>query len=331
MLGFGGVLSSRSRLLRRLKGFALVAYAADATVGYQTIANRLKMEARVKPIPMLTALQKLERAKAQVRDLDALIRSFVAKKPYTVVSHIEANGAEEVWGFQLTEPIPADVSNVAYEIIHNLRTALDNAAAAISLQHSGSTSQTYFPFGKTAQIFEDEVRRKVKKLPADAIAIIRQLKPYKGGDDLLWAIHDLDREDKHVGLRPVNLGSAYTTNAELALHSGKIIRVGPRSGAHMVPDDKGNLTQTTHGVQPRIETNGPPGRRNHVVYDSPDNSMEFLTTTPGAKFEGDFEPTLNIAFAQVSGADGQPIVQVLSDMRDLVERILLAFDRRFFP
>jgi hypothetical protein len=41
-----------------------------------------------------------------------------------------------------------------------------------------------------------------------------------------------------------------------------------------------------------------------------DESLEFMTTTPGAKFEADFQPSLNIAFSE-AGIDGKPVIAVL--------------------
>jgi hypothetical protein len=63
---------------------------------------------------------------------------------------------------------------------------------------------------------------------------------------------------------------------------------------------------------------------------SADDSMEFLTTTPGAKFKTDFKPSFDVAFKDVGAFEGEPIVHVLHQARDLVERILLTFRRRFF-
>ncbi len=60
-----------------------------------------------------------------------------------------------------------------------------------------------------------------------------------------------------------------------------------------------------------------------------DDNLDFLTTTPGAKFDSDFQATMNIAFDE-TGVRGQPVVAILNDMRDLVQRLLLTFEKRFF-
>jgi hypothetical protein len=64
---------------------------------------------------------------------------------------------------------------------------------------------------------------------------------------------------------------------------------------------------------------------------SPDDRVEFATSATFAELQAEFEPTFSITFSEISRVYGKPITGVLTQMRDLVEGILLAFERRFFP
>jgi hypothetical protein len=319
----------------------------------------------MKVSPLFGPWAKVERSKAQIYELNIKIRALFARHPYEIVSKVNPEGTEETWRFNTAGAVPAELAVITGEILHNLRSALDNLTCATAFQHKGSTSGTYFPFGATAQIFEEEIARKCKKLPVAATDMIRALKPYKGGNDLLWAIHAANITDKHVDLIAVNFRTIITLET-LIFTEGAPIIVGPRSGRHFIVgikvpdvnqtngvegareflgdsrgfataiyDQSGNgrdLVQPENDRQPEIIFEGD-GMR--VAFDaepavSGDDDREFITTTRGAKFQGDFKPTFDIAFRDVEIIKRQPLVAALDQMRDLVEGILVTFERRFF-
>ena len=83
-----------------------------------------------------------------------------------------------------------------------MRSALDHFAwAAVSAQDRGT--RTYFPvWGKTAAPgpgeWREHVCRQLKGAPAGLIEAVAKLEAWETGrDSLLWAIHELDRIDKH--------------------------------------------------------------------------------------------------------------------------------------
>jgi hypothetical protein len=137
--------------------------------------------------------------------------------------------------------------------------------------------------------------------------MIRALKPYGGGNELLWSIHDLNRDDKHPGTSVVQPLNGLRMRG-LKVHFGKALILGNRYGQHLI--SQGYVPKTSP-VAVRKEG-------------------EFLTTTPFAQFEYDGEPTFQIAFSDIRGFEREPLVTVLHQMRDLVEGILLTFEKRFF-
>src|SRR6266536_2591309 len=55
----------------------------------------------------------------------------------------------------------------------------------------------YFPISSGANEFKADLARKVKGASQDALDAIRLVKPYKGGNNLIWRLAKLNNIDKH--------------------------------------------------------------------------------------------------------------------------------------
>jgi hypothetical protein len=98
--------------------------------------------------------------------------------------------------------------------INSIRSSLDILASALVKRHNIPIPEhrVYFPImeskekfdkGKEAQIF-------VQGLPALGQRLFKDLKPYQGGNDMLWTLHHLDNVRKHrrflnVKLNPIHM------------------------------------------------------------------------------------------------------------------------------
>lgn len=283
----------------------------------------------MKPEPLLAAFAKLERSVAQIGDFNDRISAFFQTNPYQVLAELNADRTCQVWKWRLARKLPLEWAVIAGEILHNLRSPIDQVVAAVAVLHCGQESGVAFPFGRNLQEFETALGKQ-KKLPADARDLIRALKPYKGGNDLLWALHYLNKRDKHRShLVPINMPSE-TSVSYICFWKGLPLVIGCKNGEHL-------LMEKPFTDQDLMETGKPlalydvrPGR---IIFGEAgtagDESLEFMTTTAGAVFEADFYPSLNVGFADV-GLDGKPVIIALNEMRQLVERILLTFEDRFF-
>ncbi len=81
----------------------------------------------------------------------------------------------------------------------------DNQTAFIELGrlNGKKDKEVYFPFCKDASKLEQTIRDKnFYRASPKAIALMRSLKPYVGGNVALRYIHDLDILDKHIMLIP---------------------------------------------------------------------------------------------------------------------------------
>jgi hypothetical protein len=227
----------------------------------------------MKTKPLLECFAKVQWAKAEIDKLVPRINALTATPRFNLpqpmstragpapwypglyptglhksASHIDAYGVE-VWRFVAPE-IPTDIHVSVGAILHNLRSSLDQMLSTIALLKHASANQVEFPFGRTKNEFEAALAQQ-KKLPPDAKVMIAALKPYRvRGNALLYAIHALNRPDKHrPGLIPINL---HTTSGmdRMMVQRGAILTIGPRAGFHFVLDVDGNFSQPNRSKVP---------------------------------------------------------------------------------
>jgi len=257
---------------------------------------------------LAVAKAKIHRAKAQIENFDREVETFLNTNGYDVTSELNLDKSERVWRFRLRTRDTTALSVLAGEIGHNLRSSLDNLVCEIAEQYSGRRDRTYFPFGKSVDILETEITRKTKDLPSDAVDMIRQLRPYKSGNDLLWAIHELNRDDKHPGLHPIATGQGMILS-KIAVYDGPLFIIGSRHGQHLVVE----------GYKPKF-----------FAVETMSEDYEFATSAPHAKVYIEGKPTFYVAFREIEVLKGKSAVTSLHQMRDLVEGIFLTFEKRFF-
>ena len=107
------------------------------------------------------------------------------------------------------EPLPLSFSAEAGAYINTLRSALDMLATTLVQRHNLSIKphDIYFPIAKDEATFNSGKGfsgwELLKLLPDGDKKIIEALKPYNGGNELLWALHKLDNMRKHQRLLSV--------------------------------------------------------------------------------------------------------------------------------
>jgi hypothetical protein len=112
------------------------------------------------------------------------------------------------------------------DAIHNLRSALDHLAyqlVDIGTEGKGPFEDVYFPISRNAAIYEKAKVRKVAGMVKEAIGAIDAVKPYGGGNDLLWDLHRFDILDKHRLL--ILVGSAFQS-VNLGAHMSAMMKEG---------------------------------------------------------------------------------------------------------
>src|SRR5262249_52968080 len=99
-----------------------------------------------------------------------------------------------------TEPFPLIYSAWVGAVINSLRSSFDLLAAALAVRNGKAvTREIQFAIFESEQRMLDPNNGVDSKswLSAGDKTLIKSLKPYKGGDDTIWPLHNLDIERKH--------------------------------------------------------------------------------------------------------------------------------------
>jgi hypothetical protein len=241
--------------------------------------------------------QLLARAKEHVIDCERKIAAFFALKPHRSVIEADPNGTDKIHKITLTKSVPASVANAGADAVNCLRSVLDHAAYASAVA-SGKVKprHTYFPFGPDAD-FNRSGKGGCKNVPPDVVTLMRAFKPYRTGNDLLWAINQASVANKHSLLTPVGIITK-------AMH---IRKVEARGGKFML---------------------------HNPHWDGIKNEIVLATVSPDTKIHYDADLAFDVTFREVEFIAGQPAIGVLNAMTREVERILMAIEtetRRLFP
>src|SRR6266850_878143 len=153
---------------------------------------------------------KTARAYQHIQDLEREIQEFLNGNPYKVAIKPDPQFPDLFAQHYLAsvKPMIAVIPLIAGEAIHNMRSALDYLAwdlMDIGCVAQGITltvterKQIGFPIIDTDSPTEYEASRKrrVKGMTQAAIDAIDAAKPYKGGNDILWRLNQLNNIDKH--------------------------------------------------------------------------------------------------------------------------------------
>jgi hypothetical protein len=158
-------------------------------------------------------LQRIERAKEQRRDLEREMRAWTDAGAYRVGWQLDPQTGYTVYYVaELTDITPRIVALIS-EILHTLRTALDNLAYQLFLvcrTNPGDEGEgIYFPLYDDGKTKETDAFRKIKPFRQEIVEAMRKVNPSKSGQPLLWVLHRLDIVNKHrrilVGVPAANV------------------------------------------------------------------------------------------------------------------------------
>jgi hypothetical protein len=151
---------------------------------------------------------KIDQAKKHLDTLEKEVRSFLSRNPFAVVSEEEPRTGDLVDKVRINESVPIHWSAIVGDIINNLRSALDHLAyELVQANDQPTTRDTAFPISDNEAKFKANFPQALDGASMTAISTIQSLKPYKGGNDDLWRLHQLDIIDKHRAI--VTIGVAY--------------------------------------------------------------------------------------------------------------------------
>lgn len=238
---------------------------------------------------------KIKRSKEHIRDLEAKIKAFIDSEPYRCVTEPDPNAPNYLFHkIKLVKPLPRSLAVIAGEVVNALREALDGCGYTIAVL-SGKADAQYcaFPFAGSCAEFERSSHGRCKDLPKEIFALFRGFKPYKGGNNLLWALNQISIVNKHrTILNSVVIGLE---------RMGQIHVDGARVGAPFY-------------FQPLILSS----------WDRVKQEVTFAITNLGLTVKRDI--TFFVAFDEIEIVGGKEAVPVLYELVREVEGILLAVE-----
>jgi len=164
-----------------------------------------------------SAALKLERAHEHVRTFSQHVQRWLEGKPYRVTRHLERDGAEHIYGIEVSSDPPPYLGTIVGDLAHNLMSALDSIAwdlsgDAIQMLSESDRRSIGFPIAEEAQRYNP---RPIRFASPAAKAEVERSQPYHGeipADEPLWMIRELNRIDKHryvVAVPALTMGSQW--------------------------------------------------------------------------------------------------------------------------
>jgi hypothetical protein len=198
---------------------------------------------------LLHVTLKVKRAKEHITELDGEIKRFLETKPYKVAVKIDPQTRKPVYCVSSVDPTPQCLPLIAGDIIQNLMSALDHLAYQLVCSDTGDNPPNpnwiYFPIQDDAAKYEAKKRGKIEGARQETFDAIDALKPYKGGNDLLWMLYRLNNIEKHRLLLTVGSHAAGVELSQLMaprlsrIVSAEAIEAFAKLGLYLNPADKG--------------------------------------------------------------------------------------------
>jgi hypothetical protein len=235
-----------------------------------------------------SSYQKLNNAKKHIDSLEVEIESFTRMRPYEKIEEPDPEEPQNtVHKLRLTSQLPDAITDTTADAIANIRNALDHAGyTCATASGKADPKNCSFPFGDSLEHLNRKggTLSKSTDIPEAIQSLFVGFKPYKGGDDLLWALHKLNIADKHKITLPIGSG---------------IFRRGVKfsgAGYWLMPEPH--------------------------VWDREKNEMVIITLGPETKYDVDMTFDIFVAFNGIEHVDGQPVLPVLQELHKKVESIV---------
>lgn len=254
---------------------------------------------------------KLDRAKEHLVTLSTDVHAYLDSKPYAVEAKRAPDTGRLIYFVAGVRPTPLRIPAVLGDAIHNLRSALDHLAYQLVWVGSGRkpSSHVYFPIADDRVKYIEQRRRQIKGAAPAAIATLDGLMPYKGGSDALWRLHKLNIVDKHRVL--LTAGSAFQS-VNIGAHISREMQMQIASSP---------MAEKLSGL-PTLDLFLRPADRMFPLK----VGDELFIDGPDAEVNDKIEFRFEVAFGEQSIVFGDPIIESLASMVQLVEEVLPKFE-----
>jgi hypothetical protein len=263
---------------------------------------------------------KLERADKHLKELQNVWAQFRDHGGYRVGFKDDPQTGDRTHYVEIAGESSPEISVIAGDAIHNLRSVLDHLAhhlVVIGTGKPGPFRSIYFPVGEDFADFEVRIGAKppkgkskakgiIKRLRNDAVKAIYDIEPYEGGKGAaLWHLQCLNNIDKHRLL--ITFGSV-------------------NSQSSMLPSERASLRRNFLGmvdIDPALDK---------IAFMSSSPAMfplepgTVLRVTPKAEVEDDPYFPIDIAFGEPEVIKGKPVLTTLYQTFGAIHDIVHNFE-----
>ncbi|MBA2505934.1 MAG: hypothetical protein H0V29_08325 [Thermoleophilaceae bacterium] len=163
--------------------------------------------------PLAGPLAKLDRAREHLESLDAGCEAFLEGDPYYVAVEFDSDAGCHFLRFRVREQVPLRLSVIVGDIVHNLRSALDQATWLLAgqtksfaeLNKPGVRERISFPITRSRPEFE--AHKVIPFLQPAPLSTVAVMQPY-----------ELDRPVQHHPL--ILLNELWNTDKHRTVHGG---------------------------------------------------------------------------------------------------------------
>lgn len=229
----------------------------------------------------------LKRAKQLVETFHEERIKYVESVPIIQHRQYDLATGQTIFVAKLEKPVPEELSGLAFDAINNLRAALDQSVFPFSNGRDGA-----FPFAKDEEHFKNALKGRTKGMPDEIVGIISDAKPYKGGNDLLYALNKIDNSRKHAIISPFAFFNPMTNLS------------GQGFGRFRFPKNP--------------------------TWNRETGEMELFRVTPGSHFSFRFDFRSYVVMTGVDVIDGRPSSATLTEFVDIVEGIITSIETATF-
>ena len=216
---------------------------------------------------------KIQRARWHILELQAATAAFMGSNPYGVATKVQPDTQRLVYYLDRVTATPSLLALIAGDAIQNMVTALDHRAYQVVCSDTNDSPprprNIYFPIARDAATYHRDKARKLEGAAAASVAAFDALLPYRGGDDVLWTLQELNNLDKHRLL--ITVGSH--------LVAVDIARIGLQQMRGQVPDAMMRLMENLEAFIRPLDTGFPlaPGSELLIMLpgDEPDPKQKF--------------------------------------------------------
>ena len=255
---------------------------------------------------------KIKRAEKHIADLEQQLRAFLDTTPYKVGTKHDSQTRKLIYYVTSIKPVPDCLPLVAGDVIQNLMSSLDHLAYQIvcsdTKDHPPNPNWIYFPIADDAAKYEAKKREKMRGARQETFDAIDALKPYKGGNDLLWALYRLNNVEKHRLLLTVGSQAAGVNVAQDVARR--------MAGGSFSPEALAALASMSLFLRPA--DSGFPLKE----------GFELFIGAVGEEPNPHQQFGFNVALNEPGIIEGAPLLETLHQLKTLVERIVAALATR---